>query len=754
MARLLERLQDGLMDGPMDRHQGDFGFSEIQLLKGEMLGIGSYGSVCKAMCNQLTCAAKIIHPVLCQPPNTHGGIPLEKDHRRPMRRFETECKFLKNIRHPNVIQYLGMCTDPETANPVLLMELMDTSLTQFVETSAQPLTCRLQLTLCLDVARALVFLHLNGIVHRDLSSNNILLTKSKRAKLTDFGMAKLKSLNQGGGFSNTICPGTNVYMPPEAIDKHTNYTEKGDVFSFGVNVIQILTGKFPDPNTRSQTVPIQDPRFPSGEIRVMVSEIERRQNHIRMVEPTHPLLETALECLKDTEENRPSASAICESLTALKDTPQFKGKYKVGPRSTQNSHLEECHNDHQNPDIQQSLQTQKEQQQKEFEKANRTIEVKEREIHKLRRELATIHSSYRQVREQLSTLQRNTNKEKQRKQTEEQLIGKVLHSPSHNGSEEKQEPLSDKPHLQLKCSKDLNAPCKMSRSSDSVVIGSLVYFTLNSTRLIHAYHLSTKTWSQLPVCPTKNATIAVLNGFLTTIGGELGQKVTNVLFGLKGHGSHAEWSEMFPPMPTKRVGAAAQCVDGAMIVAGGVGAIVNRLRTVEVLYTKTLQWATAAHLPEPRSCVSLTVCGDSLYMLGGWDLYSPSNTVLTCSLSSLYKSCQAQTLTTTEEVPTSPSEKVWSRVSALPVHQSTAVSLGGHLLAIAGSNTRTGSTATAAYRHDPVADKWQVVGHLNTPRQLCFASALHEDKLLIVGGRTSSKTSSETDSVEIATLKC
>ena len=285
------------------RPRNETGFREIELLKEETLGVGSYGSVCKARCDHLLCAAKIIHPTLV-PPNALQEISLQREHRLPIRRFEMECDFLRDIRHPNIIQYLGMYRDPETGLPVLLMELMDESLTHFLETLAEPIPYHIQLTICVDIVQALYFLHLNGIIHRDLSSNNILLIGKGRAKLTDFGMAKLVNVRMSC-VSNTMCPGTDAYMPPEAIDTQAVYTEKGDVFSFGVNIIQILTRKFPTPGDRFNTAPINDPRFPSGRVEVRVSEIERRNNHISEINIAHPLLPIALDSLKTRKVNDP-----------------------------------------------------------------------------------------------------------------------------------------------------------------------------------------------------------------------------------------------------------------------------------------------------------------------------------------------------------------------------------------------------------------------------------------------------------------
>ena len=116
---------------PVEDGEHKFTFRKVQLLKNETLGTGSYGAVCKAKCDQLICAAKLLHPVLLQMQATKQ----DKEYRQPFHRFEEECRFLRRIYHPNIVQYLGMYHDPETNAPVLLMELMDESLTHFLESS-------------------------------------------------------------------------------------------------------------------------------------------------------------------------------------------------------------------------------------------------------------------------------------------------------------------------------------------------------------------------------------------------------------------------------------------------------------------------------------------------------------------------------------------------------------------------------------------------------------------------------------------
>ena len=300
----------------------EFTFRNVQLLKNETLGTGSYGAVCKAKCDQLICAAKLLYPVLFQMQTPDPG----KEHRQPFRRFEQECRFLSRVNHPNIVQYLGTYRDPETNAPVLLMELMDESLTHFLESSPGDIPHHIQVNLSQDVAQALAFLHANGIIHRDLSSNNVLLIACSRAKVSDFGMSRFTDVNATRLATMTQCPGTPAFMSPEALDEPPVYTEKLDNFSFGVLLIQIVTRQFPAPSDRFETVLIPSPRNPNQKVRTKLPfpEVERRQAHINLIEPTHPLLPIALECLKDEAVERPSSQQLCQSLDALKRADRFE----------------------------------------------------------------------------------------------------------------------------------------------------------------------------------------------------------------------------------------------------------------------------------------------------------------------------------------------------------------------------------------------------------------------------------------------
>ena len=356
-------------------------FKSVQLLKDQSLGIGSYGAVCKAKCDDLLCAAKIIHPTPFNPTALQQIAP-QREHRLPIRRFEQECEFMSAIRHPNIVQYLGMFRDTDACLPVLLMELMDDSLTHFLESFTQPIPYHIQVNICHDITLALSFLDSNNIVHRDLSSNNVLLRGNVLAKVTDFGMARLGDINpQATHFTNTMCPGTDVYMPPEAVQDKPVYTEKVDCFSFGVITVQILTRKFPNPGDRLQEIDFNHPGLPRGRVCVRVLEIDRRQDHISKIPPNHSLLPIALDCLKDKDSERPSAHQLCERVADLKRTPDYRDSTKaIQDRETHDS------------EVIQSLTV-------HLEEKDRTTSSKEEEIRQLRQQLKEKDRASRQIEE-------------------------------------------------------------------------------------------------------------------------------------------------------------------------------------------------------------------------------------------------------------------------------------------------------------------------------------------------------------------
>ena len=298
---------------PYKGEEPEVKFKNVEILTEKFIGSGSYGAVRKAKCDEVLCAAKTLHPTLF---DRTGHFQTTQDTPYNMGKHERECRRMAMVRHPNIVQHLGLHKD-KIGFPVLLMELMDDNLTHYLERSSEAVPNHIQVNMCLDIAQALLFLHSNDIIHRNLSSNNVLLignARFMRAKVSDFGMAWLSDINsQESQKSPTVRPGVDVYMPPEAVQEKPEYSDKVDCFSFGVIVIQILTRKHPAPGNRHTHMELQ-----TGEsIILIVQEIERRKDHIKEINDTAPLLPIALSCLKNKGAERPTAQQLYEKLSAL-----------------------------------------------------------------------------------------------------------------------------------------------------------------------------------------------------------------------------------------------------------------------------------------------------------------------------------------------------------------------------------------------------------------------------------------------------
>lgn len=284
--------------------------------KTSVLGAGAYGAVYLARWNELTCAAKVIHETLFM-----FNVPGEPN---IAKQLEKECDVISKFRHPNVVQFLAMVRDPDTQFPVLLMELMDKSLTVYLEESDAPLLYGTQLGICHDVALAMTYLHFRRFIHRDITSNNVLM-RGETAKLTDLGVSLLMDSDAMNRLSK--CPGTEAYMPPNSVADNPEYTAKMDCFSYGVLMIQVLTRIFPSPTSRYCGA---DLGGGASNLLRRVPEVERRKDHIAMVSQSHPFFELIHKCLKDEESDRPSSTEICCYIGHLRDIEKREGTTSTG----------------------------------------------------------------------------------------------------------------------------------------------------------------------------------------------------------------------------------------------------------------------------------------------------------------------------------------------------------------------------------------------------------------------------------------
>ena len=254
--------------------------------------------------------------------------------------------------------------------------------------------------------------------------------------------------------------------------------------------------------------------------------------------------------------------------------------------------------------------------------------------------------------------------------------------------------------------------------------GKMAYFNSWDSTSVYSYDSQGQLWQELPDCHSRDSALVMAANKLTTVGGyQDGRGPTNSLASLTGEGKDSKWVELFPRMPTARSHLAAVCRGRNVIAAGGRDGG-RRLSTVEILDTDLRQWSSAASLPHPMVGASITVCGDLLYLLGGLDQNDRRTlSVLTSSITDLLHQQQE-----TANQPT-----VWRRAADAPYYGSTAVSVGGQLLAIGGQDeARKKTSAIVAY--DPTSDSWQDMGHMTTPRSWPLVALLPSNELIVAGG--------------------
>ena len=223
---------------------------------------------------------------------------------------------MSQLRHPHIVQFLGVAYLPGSPIPVLLMEKLQTSLDNLLEASPNiPLDVKVYLLT--GTAQGVVYLHSRDppIAHRDLTARNILIDSGLTAKIADLGVAMMVNIQPGQlAATMTNAPGNNLYMPPETVQEEgaTRYNTAIDIFSLGVVSLFTLTQTFPK-DLKPHTY--RDPRT-----RRIVgrSEIERREHYIQPMQAalgeTHPLVKVTLECLEYDPEDRPSAVDVLRRL--------------------------------------------------------------------------------------------------------------------------------------------------------------------------------------------------------------------------------------------------------------------------------------------------------------------------------------------------------------------------------------------------------------------------------------------------------
>ena len=203
------------------------------------IGEGGWGSVSEGT---VRVAVKKLHDLLLSQHNVD--------------RIQREMRMLAQVRHPNLVQFIGVVLDEAAlrlqASPMIITELLEMNLRAAYERRLE----FNKLSIFLDVSRALNYLHSRHepIIHRDISAPNVLLealpNHTWKGKLSDLGSANLAKL------ARTLAEGAIIYAAPETFPHQAHsprgpkpqQTTKVDVYSFGVLLCEVGTSRFPDPD--------------------------------------------------------------------------------------------------------------------------------------------------------------------------------------------------------------------------------------------------------------------------------------------------------------------------------------------------------------------------------------------------------------------------------------------------------------------------------------------------------------------------
>ena len=234
----------------------------------------------------------------------------EEESRHVISKFRKECLLLSKLRHPNIVQFVGVYYGPRGRDDVaLVMEKLDCDLCAFLEDNRgiDELT---KLMILQDVSYGLVYLHEYNppIIHRDLTARNILLTQSRQAKIADVGVAKLMDEKAKRAEYHTQAPGQMYYMPPEACRRNAVYTLKLDMFSFGHLSLHIILEEYPE----VYEVDLTPKMLQEGSVQVM-----KRQTSLSKIGTQHCLYQSIVKCLMDNPRKRPTAHQMNNELNIL-----------------------------------------------------------------------------------------------------------------------------------------------------------------------------------------------------------------------------------------------------------------------------------------------------------------------------------------------------------------------------------------------------------------------------------------------------
>ncbi|KAJ0724323.1 putative protein kinase RLK-Pelle-RLCK-IV family [Helianthus annuus] len=245
-----------------------------------------------------------------------------KEHSDALRsEFRSEIELLAKIEHRNLVKLLGY-VDKGNERLIIAEYVPNGTLREHLDgVHGSCLDFSQRLEISIDIAHGLTYLHLYAekqIIHRDVKSSNILLTDRMRAKVADFGFARLGDNEPGNTHVLTKVKGTVGYLDPEYM-RTFKLTPKSDVYSFGVLLVEILTGRRPVDSRRSPdekvTIRWAFGKHNNDETMDLVDPQMKEAVDAKIFKK---MLNLAFQCAAPTRADRPDMKSVAERLWAIR----------------------------------------------------------------------------------------------------------------------------------------------------------------------------------------------------------------------------------------------------------------------------------------------------------------------------------------------------------------------------------------------------------------------------------------------------
>uniref|UniRef100_A0A0D3EVJ1 non-specific serine/threonine protein kinase n=1 Tax=Oryza barthii TaxID=65489 RepID=A0A0D3EVJ1_9ORYZ len=234
--------------------------------------------------------------------------------------FCTEIELLSRLHHRNLVSLVGYCDEED--EQMLVYEFMPngTLRDHLSAKSRRPLNFSQRIHIALGAAKGILYLHTEAdppIFHRDVKASNILLDSKFVAKVADFGLSRLAPVPDVDGTMpahiSTVVKGTPGYLDPEYFLTH-KLTDKSDVYSLGVVLLELLTGMKPIQHGKNIVREVNT-AYQSGEIAGVIDE---RISSSSSPECVARLASLAVKCCKDETDARPSMADVVRELDAIR----------------------------------------------------------------------------------------------------------------------------------------------------------------------------------------------------------------------------------------------------------------------------------------------------------------------------------------------------------------------------------------------------------------------------------------------------